>query len=165
MVYDESGIGRVSNVNQQDFGNKNQPHPEILKYYKIKLRSKFRFKTFLASQIDIEISVSDAAAEKYHDTDSVTNFVIYLFENIVFVCQQHVSKGDQMRFILQSPSLNSPIATNMLPADDPDLANVIEFEITKVLQSKDMFSLQGLLIDVLHLSGLGYQGDHQSHVL
>ena len=99
--------------------------------------------------MDFEVTMKDLETVRGVETyDDVINYIDYIFENIIHVLNKFTVPGDLIRFVLQSPSLNYPISTNMLPADSPELTKLIIFEIGRVLNSKEHFTMHGLIINV-----------------
>ena len=143
---------RITNITSADFLPRNALYPDIARLYTVKIINKQQNSIFLFDTIDFEIKMkTDTEMSEIKGLDEVIPTILHIFENIINVLQNNATSGDRMRFIMRSPSLSYPISTNMLPADDLNLAEVIELEICKVLQSKENFQLHGLIINVLHM--------------
>ena len=140
----------MTNISQNQFRPRNDlPNPDIAKLYRVKIINKEINSSFLFNKLDVELTLRQPPPVM-DNSKMRLEFVVDVFENIIFVLQQNVTPGDKMRFVLQSPSLSYPISTNLLPADDSGLGSMICIEISKVLNSKEHFQLNGLLINVVH---------------
>ena len=117
--------------------------------YDITQTSQKRVAKFNTTATDYLLTVKDL---RVHGLREVLNLLDAIFSSILVNITKGMLPTDQVRFVMHSPQLSYPISLPFMPLRNLTATRIM-FEIERVLQSNEQFSLDGSVhVNLIHVA-------------